>query len=69
MGFFINKAISPQALTLFLHSIIPLISLAFIGHVDKEKSELLIDATCKSVCICIVCYLYNFSASTGYYGK
>ena len=55
--FLINKAMSPQALTLFLHSFIPLISLAFIGHVDKEKSELLIDATCKCMYLCYVLFL------------
>jgi len=36
-----------QAITLLLHSTVPLTILVFVGHVNKQKSKLLIDATCK----------------------
>lgn len=44
---YIEYCVLLQAVTLLLHSTVMLTILVFIGHVDKQNSKLLIDATCE----------------------
>ncbi|XP_065908684.1 multidrug and toxin extrusion protein 1-like [Dysidea avara] len=55
----------PVSLTFFLHTLLPLTALIFVGHVSKHKSKLLIDATSLGISfINVTGYAIIFGLST-----